>query len=540
MRKSEPILPLPIYTDLFDQYRFSSLCDDGGCQQELIYPTNEMPFFQFVRDKTLQTATQLVARNICSDKSSNYYKLIPEYITMTEDKYLGHFNTYPIAGGIYDDGVNPPFGGTTTIAKIDCGKLVNENVDSNWTFSSDATIDITGIPNTNTKVHFKISVDHLKRASTFSIKIYSGADLIGTITSAGVYNYTYASTSNTITVEFTDYAPGDEFEISHMQARYVNPLNYAGYVTDISLDATKIKIKQIDNDRDVITYCEGAKDYNVKPGTYYYILNMNGEVYFSETFTVKTPKELEKYFRLYWMNSCDINESIIYSVASLVCLFYHAIYLDAALFTPEYNTDVEEQQNGMGDKTPTFKRWQKSIKLDVQKSPPFLTDALSAILLHDTIYLKEPLNDKQETGKQEYQIEGVTPEVKDILLNCYQNVLLKLVLSSRFTGKNCCDTIAFFDCTQTQTPTLDNQSEPFSGIFLLEGTGLKGSFAVVEYKLNGGSWVQTTTYQAIDANGDYAVLFDTNDLVGIVDLDVRIRSKTIACDFGISAEMDII
>lgn len=542
MKKSEPILPLPIYDDLFDQQRFNSLCDPD-CQQQLIFATSELPFFQFLRDKSLKTATQLYLRNACRDKEVSFYKLVPENITNYEGNFKDYFTNYPRIGGIFDDGVNPPFGGLEPIAEIDCGTLKSIELSPYWSVVSPAKLVITNVfP--GIKVYFKIIVDNFFRTGTFAIKIFSGEEtdtLIGTITQSGIFNFELTSdiTNQKITIYFEDYASGDSFTISHIQAGYINPLDLQLFLDDVPMDETKIKIKQLRTGKDVVTYCEGQIDYAPEPGDYYYILNMDGQIYFSEVFTLKTPKELEKYFNLLWFNSCDINETIIYNIGAFLCGFKHSLYFDAALFGPEYPTIDDGIENGVGDRINTFKRWQKNVKLDILKSPQFLTDALSAVFIHDNVYLKNPLNDKKESPNSFYKILSITNEISDILLNCYQSVKLKLVLTERYTNKLCCDNILFFDCTPVQAPTIDNTSEPLSGVYLLEGTILPQTFAVIEYDLNGAGYIEANNVSVGDL-GSYEILFDTNGLGSITDLKVRVRSKTLDCDKGVSNVVDLI
>lgn len=547
MKKSEPILPLPIYDDLFDQQRFSSLCDPD-CQQQLIFPTNALPSFQFVRDSSLEVPTMLILRNACRDKTANFYKVIPEGWGMYDQKFIDTFGELPQVGAIYDNGIDPPEGRIATMGQTDCGVLKEKALPQYYSIADPdlpSTLVLTNAIG-SAKIHFKISVDLFYRQTAFTIKIYDGTDntgvLIGTISAAGVYNYDFTSVNGAIALVFDDYLDGDKYSISHMQASFWNPAEMQLFVDDTIVDYSGITVKQTALNKDIVTYCDITSQYPLLPGDYYYILVMGSEIYFSEIFNLKTPAQLEKYYRLFWYNTCDINDTVGYGFGTTGCILFNTIYLDATLFSPEFATVDDGVENGLGDRNTTFKRWQKSIKLEIPKSPNFLTDALSAIFIHNTILLRNPINENKENANLDYSVLSVTNEIQDVLLNCYQNVKLKLVLTERYTNKNCCDPIVLFDCGDAQTPTLTSQSEPFPGVFLLEGVVMSGTFAVVEYKLNGGSWTPSGDYIATAAEGDgtYSVLFDTNSLVGISDLDARIRSKTLACDKGTSTEVDLI
>lgn len=541
MKKSEPILPLPIYDSLYDQYRFDSQChDESPCSQALTYSKNNLPFFQFLRTSSLSTPFQFYLRKACNDATQNYYKLIEESAVKVESKFEEAFTELPHS--FYDDGFDNV---DTVIAELNCGNL--KGIAPAPGLTPAVGVDypelvISGL--TGLTVRIKIVVE--KFVGAFTIEVYDGDQSTGTlveeIDATGTYVIEIDASSSQAVIAFKDFIDGCEFEISSIECSVVNPLELLLFQDDIQLDETKIKILQLTDGRDCITYCEAAIDYSVvTSGDYYYILDFgDGEVYFSEVFTLKSQKELEKYFKLYWRHTKDLGDSVIFNTANLLCVLYHAIYFDASLFSPEYETAEEFIESGTGEKTSVAKRWQKTIKLEIPKCPPYLTDALSGIFLHDTVKLTDPLNSLKETANTEYTIPIVTSEIEEIFSNCFHKVTLRMVLEKIYNDTSCENYVSMFDCTPSVTPTIDNVSEPSSGVFLLEGSGLAGTFAIVEYNKDGGGWVQTEVYSTINSAGQYEVLFDTNPYLPFTDFDVRVRSLTLTCDKGASSSVDLI
>lgn len=567
MRKSELILPIRIYDDLYEQRRFNKTCDDDGCDQEIIVASNELPFFQFTRDSSLQVATQLLLRNVCSDKQAGFYKMLSEHesnFTPGTDPIGLIWNpskTYVLDGP-------PPESRVFEIFQFgECGGLSNGDLTDLGDLSAatpatpdQANIQLQGfIPSFSNKFRVKLVVDKFIQTSgsSFQINVYNGDagdPIIETITAPGVYVLEFFALAGHITIEFADVQFGDEWVLTSIQGTHLAPNLYNGYLTDKAIDETKVKITQLADGRDLVVYCEPTftmNNYHPDPGVYYYILQMGLEMYFSETFTVKRPQELDKYYCLEWTNVndgnglCDINNSIALTPGLTGCVYTNKLYLDAALISPQYETSEDEEENGAGDKNYTFRRWQKTLIFDLAKCPPFLTDALSGIFLFNYVGIREPLNDFQDVRSDAITVEKVTAEVSDVMQNCFQNVKLNLVLPDTYNRTNCCDAIEQFVCPEDyDAPTLVSAGEVGStGVFQVTGTGVPGSLAVVEYNSDGDGWVEDPSASAVvDSDGNYTVLFDSAPIIaGVsVSLFLRVNNKTFVCDFGTTADEQVI
>jgi hypothetical protein len=564
MRKSELILPIRIYDDLYEQRRFNKICDDDGCDQEIIVASNELPFFQFTRDSSLQVATQLLLRNVCADKQAGFYKLLSENES--------NFTPGPDPSGLIWNASKsyvltgpPPEGRVFTIFQYgDCGGLSNGDLTDLGDLSGvtpvssdQANIQLQGfIPSFANKYRVKLVVDKFIQTggSSFQINVYNGdpgGTVIDTITAPGVYVWEFFALAGHITIEFADVQFGDEWVLSSIQGTHLAPNLFNGYTTDKSIDETKVKITQLADGRDLVVYCEPSNNYHPEPGVYYYILQMGLEMYFSETFTVKRPQDLEKYYCLEWTNVndgnglCDINNAIALSSALTGCTYTNKIYLEASLIAPQYETSEDEETNGEGEKNSTFRRWQKTLIFNLAKCPPFLTDALSGIFMFNYVGVSEPLNDKQDVRSDAIAVEKVTAEVSDVLQNCFQNVKLNLILPDTYNRTNCCDAMETYDCPDSfSAPTLFAAGEIGStGVYQITGTAVPGSLVVVEYNSDGDGWVQDANSSAlVDSLGNYSVLFDSAPIIAGVStsLFLRVNNKTFLCDFGTTADQQVI
>lgn len=556
MIRSELILPLRIYDDLYDQYRFNRLCNEQveeNFEEQILFASDALPFFQFTRQASLYIPTRLTLRNVCVDAPSNFYKIVPfgadRFVPTQANDFYGAFPK------IQSFTMNDASEVQVTIAAFNnCGGISNGNLgaigDRSNIASSDDLNDIqfSGVLAATGDILYrlKINVENFVRSggSTFKIKIWNGNAgqyLVKTIEAAGVYVVDFIALYDGMTIGFENIADGDEYTINYLQVTKVAAGLLSGSLDypDTDMDETKIKIVRLANGTDVVTYCESAADYNPQPGTYYYIIELGQEVYFSELFTVKDAIDLEKYYCLEWGNltpNCDLG-NIIYTLATLSsCSFFHKMYFDSALFNPEFETEVEDEPNGEGDKNILHKRWKKSIQLDLPKCPPFLTDALSAIFMHNYCALSWPLNEMQDVRNDAVVIERVSSEISDTLKNCYQAVKLILTYADKYTATNCCDAVEEFDCPAA-TAVADGGFSPVVGspgvyvIFIT--TAVPGSSVVLHYNLNGGGYVADLNAQSIvDADGNAQILFDTNGIGAITTLTYFVRNRTITCTFN--------
>lgn len=457
MIASERILPLRIYTDLYEQNRFKKYCHDK-CPTIMTYSANRLPSFQFKRAMSLDTIEKFFLKNVCNDEQPNgipgvsYYKLIPESDSNFQQG-TNYFGSFPKQQGMIDPG--PPIGVLEDAIEINiCNKLVGMDINPAYTFDTPAelTVDTSSTIGFTNKVKMVVDKFFLNTGSTFKIKFYDGTTagtLVYEIDSVGVHVFEYACTQSVLTIAFDEFGTGDEFEISQIQVMQ-EVLGGSLYDTDAELDETQIEIIPLMDGTDVVALCSAqdlTQDF-IQNGEYYYVIKTTGgEYFFSETFLIKTPKELESYYKLKWYNTCDLENSVIYKESILACGFYNEVYLEASLFTPTYETRDDVKENGQGDLTSVIRTWQKSTVLDVVRSPEYLTDALTAIFLHDRIFIQEPLNQFQEEQQEEYQIARVTSEVTDIIDDCMQRVSLKIVLSEKYVNVGCCNTAEVHDCT---------------------------------------------------------------------------------------------
>jgi hypothetical protein len=457
MIASDKILPIRFYNNLYDQNRFNAQCYNN-CQLDLLYPASQLPKFQLKRNSVFAYPSKFYLRNICEDITNKYYKTIPEGAdTFSNSELVKNFYTFEVGGSpltlpfvVPLDSVIAGVQFSVDLFDVDCGKfkMLSANI-PNYP-------DISYIPllfpiikfpiNNLDKYHFRIIVDKLCGTST--LNIYNGGNLLGVITSAGTYDFYFTSAATDIQVIPSTISYGDCMEISYMQATITT---FASNLpTDIVLLASDLKITTMKDGTDIITYCNDIPSTtNIPEGTYYYVIETGSQVFFSEVFKVVSLTELQHYFKLEWYDDCDFNSAVIYRGVTNgggICSLKNVLYLDAALFSPSYDTVEESEVNGKGDLNVRFKRWQKNISFEVGKSPEFLTDALSAIFLHKFITLTEPLNKYQDIQSQTSEILKVTSEVSDILSECFQRVVLKFLLEDKITDSACCNIADTFQC----------------------------------------------------------------------------------------------
>lgn len=446
MNKSVPILPLRFYDDLYDQSRFSTHCKNQ-CQLDLVYPANELPFFQFIRKSKFQTPTNFYLRKTCTDIDYNFYKSINE-----NSNNFGNVNQYgafpKTQTGI--DSTPPGSMGIYDVIKIDCGKAMSVPLPANVTLQTPNASIVFPIDGDPVNIKFKIIVDTLVIApgSSFSLRLYNDNTLFAIISQPGTFIYTVYNGNSTgeITMEVDNYGPGDSFSISYASAT----TDFFGglFTGDIQLSVSDLKTFPMADGRDIIVFCKNYQSFNVPEGEYYYVVDSGGDYYFSEVFTIKNARDIEKYYKLTWYNDCDINNHVIYSRNTLDgCFYQNRLYLEAGLFNPEYNTVEQGEEDGVGTFTATFQKWQKNLNFEIPKCPEFLTDALSAVFMHKYVFVRKPLNYKQEELRNEYQVLRTVPDIQSVLDDCFQRVNLKFLLSDMFTDSACCNDADIFDCT---------------------------------------------------------------------------------------------
>jgi len=465
MKKSESILPIRIYDNVFNQFRFSKNFQDTKNENFLSYPANDLPSFQFRRPSevaAIYDPSNFYLRNVCSDYQDDvlnldnpFYKEVPKGAdTFVKEQAIQFYSEAgifpPTLGGIYDNGIDPPSGVLIDPGvEFGCDGMGNiTTLPPFTTLTSNQNTDfIVPLTNTGALYHFKIIIEKLFSASgNLRIKIYDGGifdTLLLSIDKVGIYNFDFTLINSFVTVQIFDFSGGDVFSISYLQAE-INKFGLLGE-KDVQLDPDYLLPYQMADGTDVILFCKNFNntplDVNVPKGKYYYVIECGTQYYFSEVFEIKSFLEIESYFKLSWFHSCDIN-NILYKQ----CTFINVLYLDSNLFRPQYNTDEESEENGKGEKTILFKKWRRQLTLDIYECPIFLLDALSGINLHSDIFLKEPLSQFQEEENSEYKILETTTENEELFNGYYQRVGLNMLLDELFTVSGCCNQAEQINC----------------------------------------------------------------------------------------------
>lgn len=442
---SDKILPIRFYDNLYDQNRFSKNCHET-CQFDLVYPAHKLPNFQFRRDAIFALPSKMYLRNICTDQLYDYYHEIQEGVdsfcneSLCDSFYRQSFPIKEITGYTME---GTPIYGPNDGLLLDCCKLKGGTLSGAYALSD---IVVTLPTSSPLKRKVKIIVDKFVSTAGFSIKLYNNSILFATITAAGIYEFEFTDAgTGEFTIKFPSYVIGDYFEISYLQTT----VNYFETLLsqDIELSANDISVTNMIDQTDILTYCSpNSYTSNIPNGKYYYVVKSGSNIYFSEVFKIVSLKEIQDYFKITWYDDCDFNSNVIYKTDTTGCQFKNVLYLDSTLLKPEYDTQEESEVNGQGDLSVRFKKWQKNISLEIAKSPSFLTDALSAIFLHENITILEPLNYLQDTQSNEFEVLKITNDIGDVFESCYQRVGLKLLLEDKITDTKCCNTAEIVSC----------------------------------------------------------------------------------------------
>lgn len=447
MLRSEKILPIRFYDDIFNQTRFTKRCNEI-CDASLLFPSNELPNFQIKREASLNVVSCFRLRNVCTDIDKGFYKVIPEGAQNMQSNTT-FYDPLPEDAFIVD-GIPGP---AIPIVEFDCGKMKSIDFDP-LHYTASGTYPQLTINTLECMTRFKIVVDKFEdNSGGFQIRVYDwGIATFYGINKPGAYIFEFAPSAN-IVVQFADFKPGDKFEISYMQAQIMDICCIDSDLRDVELDESKIKIIQLEDGTERLVYCGDDTNYNIPPGDYYYFVKCSGdrpggggsspdvtdlEFYYSEVFTIKTPRDIEKFMCLKWYNSCDIESKIIYDSDTLDCEYQNKIFLNAGLFKPEYPTVREVEENGQGDETEVFKKWSKTKTIDLV-CYEFLVDALSAVFIHDNVFLQKPLNDEELKTHREFKILNIEQEISPEFNDCQQKINMKFLLEKTFTNSKCCD-----------------------------------------------------------------------------------------------------
>lgn len=602
---TKKILPIRFYDNIFEQDRFNKL-HDRSKDSPLVYPVNDLPHFQITRTSSLITPENFIIKKVCNE--DDYYgKLVPEgpsnFETVSSESF---FEGFPkVAAAVYDNGVDPPQGVLDgPVADIDnCNRLSNANCQF-YTFSltgDQAEIKVTTLGGLRHKL--KLVVEKFEDNSAgFTIKVLNGIQGVGatlqTITAPGIYEIPFTAASTQVSIVFHNFQCGDIFSISHIQLAS-DPMSSLS-VGDISLADGDLRILKKTDGEDIVAFCSNSTTSTIEPGDYYYVVDFGDSVYYSEVFTLKSLKEIEKYYLLTWWNTCDIG-NVMYNITQLTCGFKNKLYLDAALFKPEYTTIVENITNGESEVIPSFKRWEKFRNIEIMKAPEFLADALSAIFLHDYVYLREPLNREQIFIGTAYQITQVSSDINPVLNDAYQRVVLKLLLSDNAVKLGCCDNIlivasggggggdpfyvtgegsyslviheppevgdGLYDAEMNLVEVLPSDiiqdgsnyyslelvediyiisrtyPEIISSVivdenYVISGYAIPGTFVTLSTNKDGAGFIDTGIIVESDVNGLFSLEYPTIEADGLTTLFYRVNSSIIDFDFGDSVEFE--
>lgn len=131
-----------------------------------------------------------------------------------------------------------------------------------------------------------------------------------------------------------------------------------------------------------------------------------------------------EYLKIEWWNSCDLAD-IVYSVkltlAGVINGDYHnVVYLDVDVKKPEYTIDEEAQENHEQTVIIQNQKWTKKYRCEY-KAPEFMADALTAMQLHDNIWITLPEDDPRKVKEINVSVEW--PEAGGY--ECFANIIIE-------------------------------------------------------------------------------------------------------------------
>jgi hypothetical protein len=414
MKQISPIItPFRWYDEFYQQDRYKNDCD--ACEFKLITDRKHILPFQFKRLPSGFGIDKWLLRKSCVDAQNKLFT--------SKDNLFSSGNSWQNNGGFVFDCSNACSG-----TSVDSDELTYANV---------LTIGKT--------YTFNVVVNEFQvTTSGIFYKFYNGASFIQNINYAGLNQITFVAVSTDITLQFNAPNPiGDDY-ICITEAQITQSVEQLP--EDIELDITKLKLANAGS-YDYISYCGESFATTLPTGDYYcIIIDLNGNTFFSEIITIRDfVHEKPPYYILEWYNTCIIDD-VIYGATS-GCFYFNQLYLDEAIISkPEYPYKEEGEENGNQDFTATFQKWEKTIKFLVAKCPEFITDALSAITLHDNIYITEPIRKKQELSDGNTSIKSVEVDVQPVINDCFSNVEIKMLLNDKYVDSSCCLTSPIEQC----------------------------------------------------------------------------------------------
>lgn len=309
---------------------------------------------------------------------------------------------------------------------------------------------------------------------------------------------------------------------------------------ELSTDSSDIELNKLL----VQLFNTGATDYfiytgsilgiSIPPGDYFSIIKCGNEIYYSEVITIKsfTPGKCN-YYMLQWYNSCDI-QGVIYSTS-----FKNKLYLeDAALSKPEYPFTEEGETDGNKNFIAKYQKWEKQVQFIVTKVPEYISDSLTNLRLHDTINITPPLRIEQIQLTDSIDIQSVEYEVSYVVNDCFQNVVLNLILENKYIESACCNDNFLTPCEVEEEGIPSALLSWSAGAFHFYGSAYSNSYIQAEYSNDGGlTWLKDSQIiESSDYNGSglhiiYPEKYDGSTII------FRIHNYTLNCEYGYTDDM---
>ena len=268
MIRSELILPIRWYNDLFNQERFG-IDHKPLCEKLLVYKPETLPSFQVKTPSSMLSPSSFRMRNVCVDAEQNYYNRWTEKAAnLQEPDALAAFGPYPT-----QDYIGSPT--PITIFQNVCNVFKSVKLDpADYTQNGQPTSML--LPVVNCKQRFTITFDAFKSPSNlFNVAIYNGAILVGVINKPGTYTFDFKTTFNPITILFANFdATEDYFEISYIQSQVLDIFCQTNDIRDIDLDEylPNLTLFDLANGESVYVFCKPDNNIPIPPGDYYYYL----------------------------------------------------------------------------------------------------------------------------------------------------------------------------------------------------------------------------------------------------------------------------
>lgn len=457
------ITPFKWYDKYHKQSRFEKDCSKN-CDFELITDKNHLLPFQFTRTKSFYPVSKWILRPICDEPFS---KLLSE----ADSNLVNGSHTWTLNNWFeYCGNFQVSLAGNGSVTKL--GILT---------------------PTKTYRVVICVS-EYVKVAGgTLTLNLKDGATTIGTILSAGVFEFTFTALTADFSLEsIMGFLVGINDRIVVDNIQIYN--SFSTSFTDITLDPNLLFIKN-SGDVDYIMYCGFALGTSIPVGKYYSIMTYGTEMMVSEVITVKDfLPEKSPYIILEWWNGCDLADVLYQEFGKIIggnsvkCSYKNRLYLEGPLTKPDYPFTEEGEQDGEQTFNPTFQKWEKKRILQVGKAPEFIIDSLTAIRLHDNIQITDPIREKQDFVDTISKVVSVEYDINYIFQDCFANVDLKMLLDTKIVDETCCLPIDIYECVGCPYFIESiNDLNPMVGYALLFGYP---TYDDGLYQWTGTAWVQ--------------------------------------------------